>query len=189
MVTVPELWLPILLAAVLVFVASSVMHMLLPHHKGDVRELPVEDEVLAAIRRADPEPWEYVLPHARSMKDMKSPEYVQKRSAGKVALVRVWPGGPPTMGKELTGWFVYSLVVSLFAGYVAGRAVGPGAEYMEVFRFAATTAFAAYALGAWPETIWWKRPVSSTLKTTFDGLVYALLTAGVFGWLWPGGTM
>ena len=43
---------------------------------------------------------------------------------------------------------------------------------------------AAYALGQWQDTIWYGRSVSTTLKITFDGLVYALLTAGFFGWLW-----
>lgn len=188
MVSLVELWLPILLSGVLVFVASAILHMLLPYHRDDVKEMEVEDEVLGAIRRAGTPPAEYALPYA-TMSDMKSPEYVERRSAGVVAIVTVLPGGPPAMGKELAKWFVYCLVVSVFAGYVAGRALGPGTEYLEVFRFAGTVAFAGYALALWQETIWWGRPWKTTLTNTFDGLVYALLTAGTFGWLWPGGTM
>jgi hypothetical protein len=28
-------------------------------------------------------------------------------------------------------------------------------------------------------------PWSIVLKESFDGLIYSLLTAGTFGWLWP----
>lgn len=186
MVSVLDLWLPILLSAVGVFLASFVMQMVLKHHNDDVRKLNSEDEVLAVIRRENPEPFTYGLPHA-TRETMNAPEYVERRSAGPVAFITVMPGGPPTMGKELTGWFVYVLVVSAFAAYVAGRALGPGpVEYLDVFRFAGTAAFLAYAMGQPIESIWWGRPWSSTMKNMLDGLVYALVTAGIFGWLYPG---
>jgi len=47
-----DLWLSISAAAVLVFVASSVMHMLLPIHRNDYGQLPGEDQVLDAMRSA-----------------------------------------------------------------------------------------------------------------------------------------
>lgn len=75
--------------------------------------------------------------------------------------------------------------MSVFAAYIAGRALEPGAHYLEVFRFAGATAFAGYALAQWQSTIWYRRSAVTSLKNTFDGLVYALVTAGVFGWLWP----
>ena len=188
MMSLLALWLPILVSAVLVFVVSSIIHMALPYHRTDIRRMPAEDDVLAAIRRATPPVGEYVLPYA-TMQEMKSPDYVQKRSAGVVAIVTVVPGGPPTMGKPLAGWFVYAVVVSLFAGYIASRALGAGpADYLDVFRFAGTTAFAGYGLGIWQHSIWWGRPWTTTAKSTLDALIYALLTAGIFGWLWPGGT-
>ena len=46
-------------------------------------------------------------------------------------------------------------------------------------------AFACYAIAGWQDSIWFKRSWSTTLKNTFDGLIYALVTAGTFGWLWP----
>jgi hypothetical protein len=76
------------------------------------------------------------------------------------------------------------VIVSIFAAYIAGRALGPGAPYLEVFRFAGSTAFAGYALALAQNSIWYKRNWGATLKSMFDGLVYALLTAGTFGWLW-----
>jgi len=43
----------------------------------------------------------------------------------------------------------------------------------------------SYGLGPIVNAIWKGQPWSVTLKEIFDGLVYGLLTAGTFGWLWP----
>jgi hypothetical protein len=80
---------------------------------------------------------------------------------------------------------VYTVLVGLFAGYVAGLALGPGADYRPVFRVTSTVAFAGYALALWQDVIWYGRSSTTVSKATFDGLVYALVTGGVFGWLWP----
>lgn len=186
MVTVLSLWLPILLSAVLVFVASSAIHMFFGYHSGDYAALPDEEAIGAAMRAAQVPPGEYVIPYAGSMKAMGSPEYVEKRDRGPVAILTVRPSGPSGMGAQLGAWFLFSLVVSVFAGYMASRGAGPDAEYLHVFRMASTTAFAAYGLGTWSESIWFGRKWSTTIKNTIDGLVYALLTGGAFGWLWPG---
>jgi hypothetical protein len=89
------------------------------------------------------------------------------------------------MGSQMAMWFVYNAVVAFFAGYVASRVLAPGADYLKVFQVVGTTAFMGYVLGLWQMTIWYKRSIVTTLKSTFDGLVYACLTAGAFGWLWP----
>jgi hypothetical protein len=93
--------------------------------------------------------------------------------------------GPPSMTAELAQWFGFCIVVSVFAAYVAGRALGPGADYLQVFRFTGAVSFAAYALGSWQESIWFYRSWGTTARNTLDGLIYALITAGTFGWLWP----
>ncbi len=185
MVQLTSLWLPILVSAAVVFVASSIVHMVLPHHKSDLRKLPSEDGVLEALRGFSIPPGDYVFPCASSMSDMKDPAFVDKWKKGPAGIVTFLPPGPPGMGKSLALWFVYCAVVSLFAAYVAGRALGPGAHYLAVFRFAGVTAFAGYALALWQQTIWFGRAWTTTAKSTVDGLVYGLLTAGVFGWLWP----
>jgi hypothetical protein len=185
MVTLLSLWLPILLSAAFVFFASFVIHMVLPYHRTDFERAPSEEEVMAALGKVSLAPGEYVVPYASSPSDMKDPQYIEKVKRGPVAFLTVMPSGTPAMGPQLAQWFVYCVVVSLFAGYIASRALGPGAEYLDVFRFAGTTAFAGYALALWQNTIWYKRKVSTTLKQTFDGGIYALLTAGTFGWLWP----
>ncbi len=185
MVPVLDLWLPIVVGAVLVFVASFVLHMLLPYHRSDYGKLPSEDAVMEALRRFAIPPGNYFMPHPGSPKNMKTPEYLAKREQGPLAVLNVMAN--TGMGASLTQWFLYCLVVGVFAAYIAGRALGPGVEYMDVFRFAGCTAFIGYTLALWQNSIWYKLKWSITLKQTFDGLVYGLLTAGAFGWLWPNG--
>ena len=185
MATLSAFWLPILVSAVLVFIASSIIHMFLPYHRSDYEAVPQEDRVADALREAGVTPGQYIIPHAASAQAMKDPEYQTKRQKGPVAFINVHAPGGASMGQNLMLWFVFLLVVGYFAAYVTGRALSPQSEYLEVFRFAGATAFACYGIGLWPNAIWYTRAWSSALKSTFDGLVYALLTAGVFGWLWP----
>lgn len=185
MTSLISLWLPILLASVLVFVASSVLHMALPWHKGDYKRLPDEARFNDVVRPLAIPPGDYVTPRAESMAAMKSPEFQRSRTEGPNMLLTVMPNGMPGMGGMFVQWFLFLVVVSLFGGYVASRALPPGADYLSVFRFVGTTAFAAYALGLWPLVIWYRRSTGTTIRQTVDGLIYALLTAGVFGWLWP----
>lgn len=186
MVGIFALWLPILLSAVVVFLVSSIIHMLLPYHRSDFAKVPSEDEVMAALRPFDIPPGDYVIPCAGSPDDMKSPEFIEKTTKGPVAFVTVIPNGPPSMGKSLVQWFVYCVLVGAFSAYVAGRALGPEAPYLAVFRFVGTAAFGAYSLALLQNSIWYKRNWSATLKSVFDGLIYATVTAGTFGWMWPG---
>jgi hypothetical protein len=185
MVPVLSLWLPILLSAVFVFVASSIIHMVLGYHKNEWKKLPDEDRAMDALRPLGIGPGDYFVPRAGGMKEMSDPAYVEKLNRGPVMMLTVLPNGPVSMGKSLALWFVYCVVVSVFAAYIAGRALAPGAHYLAVFRFAGATAFVGYALALWQNTIWYKRPCLTTLKANFDGLIYAVLTAGTFGWLWP----
>jgi hypothetical protein len=183
MIALTSLWLPILLSAVFVFIASSIIHMFLGYHADDFGPTPDEERVRDALRGIPP--GDYVVPYAKGMDAMKTPEYTQKMQEGPAAFITVGPSGDWSMGRSLGLWFVYCLVVSHFAGYVAGRALGFDAHYLEVFRFAGATAFIGYAMALWQGVIWYRRSVRATLKSTFDGLIFALLTAGTFGWLWP----
>jgi hypothetical protein len=185
MVPVTSLLVPILLAAVVVFVASSALHMMLSYHKKDFRALPAEDEVMAALGPMNIPPGDYVIPHATDSKEWQSEAFLEKANRGPVAFMTVVPNGPPKMGASLAQWFVYCLIVGLFAAYITGLALGPGADYMRVFRIASATAFTGYSLALLQNSIWYKRNWSATLKSMADGLLYALLTGGVFGWLWP----
>jgi hypothetical protein len=185
MVPLLSLGLPILVSAMIVFVASFILHMLLPLHRNDLRKLPHEDEVLDTLRRLDIPAGDYAAPHAASPAAMKDPAFVERMKKGPLVLMTISPGQPPSMANNLIQWFIYTLVVGLFAGYIASRALGPGAPYLQVFRFVGTTAFLGYSLALAQHSIWYRRNWTTTLKSMFDGLVYALLSAGTFGWLWP----
>jgi hypothetical protein len=185
MVPLMSLWMPILVSAVIVFVASSIIHMVLRYHRKDLRKIPKEDDVMDALRRFNIPPGDYTVPHPGSPEGMKKPEFVEKMNKGPIVLMTIAAGGPPSMGTSLLLWFLYSVLVSVFTAYVAGRAVAPGAHYLAVFRLVGCTAFMGYSLALLQNSIWYKRNWGTTLKSVFDGLLYGLLTAGTFGWLWP----
>ncbi len=179
------LWLPILLSAVAVFVASSILHMMSPWHKSDYPAVPNEDAVRSALGPLAIPPGDYMVPRPGSRADVKSAEFMEKVKSGPNVIMTVLPNGPWSMGQSLSLWFAYLVVVGIFAAYVAGRALPAGTEYLQVFRFVGTVAFVAYSIALWQMSIWYHRAWSTTIKATVDGLIYALLTAGFFGWLWP----
>lgn len=185
MVGLNALWLPIVLSAVIVFVASWVVHMLLPIHRKDYARLPDEDQLMEAMRRAGVRPGNYAVPCPASPAAMSSPEMIEKYERGPVGLFNVVPNGPPAMAKYLAQWFAFCLVIGVFVAYVAGRTLPAGTDYLQVFRVAGTVAFLGYGMGHPVASIWRGQKWSTTLKHVVDGLVYALLTAGTFGWLWP----
>ncbi len=186
MVSIASLWLPILLAAVLVFVGSSIIHMFLKYHQSDYQKLADEDAIMDALRQHSLPPGDYILPHAAGSEAMRSDEYKAKVEKGPLAAMTVIPPGAFTnMGPQLMQWFAYCVVVGVVVAYVAGRTLTAGADYLVVFRLTGTVAFACYAMALPQKSIWFWKGWGSTLKSMFDGLVYACLTAGAFGWLWP----
>jgi len=179
------LWPPILLAAVFVFVTSSIIHMGPFWHRGDFPGLPDEARARAAIGALNVPPGDYMLPNVTNPSEMRTPEFMQKMAEGPVWIITARPNGPVNMGKPLVLWFIQMLLVALFAGYIAATALPPGAHYLKVFRFVGTAAFMALSLGLLHDSIWYSRKWSTTIKLMFDGLIYSLVMAGTFGWLWP----
>ena len=179
------LWLPILLSAVIVFVVSSIIHMASPWHKNDYGRVPNEDQLRNALRPLAIPPGDYMVPRPPKREELRSPEFAEKVKQGPNMILTVLPNGPWPMRRNLTLWFLYSLAVGVFAAYVAGRALPVGSPYLAVFRFVGVTAFIGYSVALWQMSIWYARSWSITAKATFDGLIYGLLTAGTFGWLWP----
>ena len=176
------LWIPILLSAVIVFVASSIMHMVLPYHRSDYKRLPDEEKARAALGGLPP--GLYSIPYC-THQTMKSPEIQEKFKQGPVGLLTVFPSGPPMLPKFMGLWFGYSVVVSFFVAYLTFHTVAAGSNYLLVFRVAGTAAFLAYSMAHISDGIWRGEPWGNVAKEVFDGLVYGLLTAGTFGWLWP----
>ena len=185
MTALTALWLPILLSAVVVFVVSSIIHMGPFWHKTDYPRLDNQDRVMDALRPLNIPPGDYMIPRPTSNAEMRSPEFLEKMKRGPAVIMTVLPPWSGSMTTNLAQWFVYILVISFFSAYIASRALPPATEYIHVFRFAGATAFIGYSLALWQMSIWYRRAWSMTLKSTFDGLIYGLLTAGVFGWLWP----
>ena len=178
------LWLPVLLASVIVFVASSVIHMTPLWHRNDFPKMPNEDKLLDAVRPLGIPPGDYMVPRP-SPGEMRSPEFAERVKRGPVMVLTVMPNAMLSMGRNLALWFVYCVAVGFFSAYVAGRALPPGTAYLRVFQLVGATAFIGYSMALWQMSIWYSRAWSMTIKATVDGLLYALLTAGTFGWLWP----
>lgn len=186
--TLAALWLPIVVSAVLVFFSSSIIWMALPIHRKDYRGLPDEASVVDAVRRQSPPPGVYMFPWCQGHGSKPSPEeraaMEAKMKAGPWGVLVIM-GGSFSFGKTLGLWFVHLLVASFLVAYVASAALPPGTPYLQVFRIAGAAAFLVYAGGLAPRCIWEGKPWSQFPAALFDAIVYTLLTAGVFGWLWP----
>ncbi len=185
MVSIVALWLPILVSAVFVFVVSSLLHMVLPLHAKDFQPLPAENDVMEALGKFSIPPGDYMMPCPRGLQGMRDPDFKAKFKRGPVGIMTLYRAGEMNMGPSLLQWFVYLLVVGVFAAYVSSRAVGADATFRSVFRFAGVTAFLGYFVALAQESIWYHRSWATTAVYAFDGLVYALITGATFGWLWP----
>ena len=185
MVSWSALLLPSLVSAVLVFIASSLIHMVVKWHASEYKTVPNEDEVRAVIGKSAPTPGKYVVPFCKDGKAMATPEMQKKFTDGPNLVMFVRPNGNVKLGSFLGSWFAYTLVVSLVAGYLARATLAPGAEYLHVFQIVGAASWLAYAWSIPSDSIWMGKPWSSTFAYMFDGLIYAALTAGTYGWLWP----
>jgi len=185
MTSVFPLWLPIVVSAVLVFVVSALIHMATPWHRGEYPKLPREDEFMDAVRPLGIPPGDFMVPRAASAAAMKDPAFADRLRRGPVMILTVLPNGPISMVRSLSGWFAYALVVGAFTAYLASHVLPFAASDTVVFEFVSVAAFVGYSLALWQMSIWYRRDLVTTVKTTVDGLVYALVTAGAFAWLWP----
>lgn len=185
MTELTALWLPILLSSVIVFVASSLIHMASPWHKSDYPRVPDEDGLRAAVGPLSIPPGDYMVPRPAGRAEMRSPEFAEKIEKGPNLIITVLPNGPWSMSRNLILWFIYLGAVGKFSAYIAAQQLPVGAVYSRVFKIVAVTAFVGYTVALWQMSIWYRRAWSTTIKATIDGLIYALLTAGTFGWLWP----
>ena len=178
-----QLWLPILLAAVFVFVASSLSWMLLPFHKREWSKIRDEDGFFADLKARGIGPGKYMFPNWDG-EDCKDPAFLERWKAGPHGMITIWPK-TPNMGRNLALSFVFYLVVGVFVGYLAGIALPAGADYLKVFQVTGVAAILAYVFAMIPEAIWFQKSCGSFFLAVADGVVYGLLTAGTFAWLWP----
>lgn len=183
-VTLPMLWLPIILSAVIVMIGSSVVWMALKYENAEWKPIPGEDQLREAVRKLNlAVPGQYIFPHM--MGEGGAQAAMKKMEEGPVGILLLKKPGKFSMGGALFKGFIYYLVVSFFVAYVASHALTSGADYLRVFQIAGASAFMAYGLALVPEAIWFGRTWKSTYKGLFSALIYGCLTAGTFGWLWP----
>lgn len=180
-----QLWMPILLGAVLAWIASGLIHTVLKYHNADYQKLSNEDEVSAALRKGSPGLGVHTLPHCVDMSDMKTEAMQQKFAAGPVAMVTIFPNGMPNMGKLMAQQVSYFVVGCLLIAYCATLALAPGASGLSVFRVVTATGFLAFGWSNVPFSIWYGHPWSTTARYLFDAMIYALIAGGTFAWLWP----
>ena len=185
MVGLSGLIMPIVLSAVAMFIVSSLIHMVLGWHKGEYAAVPGGEAVADAIRAQNVQPGEYLAPYAGDMKQMGTDDFKARLKRGPNFLLTVRDHNNSGMGKMLGLWFVYGLVVSVFVAYVTGRAHGQGTPYLQIFRTAGAVATLAYVGAHWQYWIWWGKSMRSTITNSADGILYGLVTAGIFGAMWP----
>jgi hypothetical protein len=187
MLSVADLWLPVVVSAVAVWFAAALAWMALPHHKGDYKQLPNEDEVMNTVRGWSLSPGMYFFPHMKDCKDMKAnPEAKAKFENGPHGLLQVWP---PTfmqsMGRNMLLSFIFYIVVGVFVAYLGSLSMPRGTEFMKVFQVTGTAGVMAYCFANIPQDIWFGKPLRNVLACVGDGIVFGLMTGAIFGWMWP----
>ena len=185
MVELSSLWLPILLSAIFVFVVSGILHMVIQLHYKDYSPTPDEEALREALRNQNISPGMYTFPHCTSTKEMGSDEFIEKMKSGPNGFMTILPVGPVAMGRNLALWFAFSILISVFVAYLSSMTVGADASFAEVFRIACTVALLGYAIPKIDDSIWKAADWSVTIKFFFDGVLYSLVTAATFAWLWP----
>jgi hypothetical protein len=187
MISLASLVLPIVVSAIAVFFLSFLVHMVLKYHTNDMPAVPNEDGVMDALRKFNIPPGDYMMPRCKTTKEMKEPAFIEKMKKGPVVVMTVMPSGEMSMGKSLVQWFIYCLIVGVFTAFVTSRSLGAGQPGDVVMLLSSVAAFMGYALAQWQNSIWYRRKWSTTIKNTFDGVLYGLATGAVFALMWPKG--
>jgi len=184
-ISILQLWLPIVLGTALAWIASGLIHMLIKYHNSDYQQLSNEEEVMTAIKNGSPKLGIHTFPFCLDMSEMGNPDVQKKFNRGPVGMITMFPNGMPNMGKLMIQQISFFLLGCILIAYCASLVLAPGAEYRVVFRFVATVGFLAFSWANIPLSIWFGHPWSTTAKYLLDGLVYGLVVAGCFAWLWP----
>ncbi len=184
-----QLWLPIVLGTGLAWIASGLIHMLIKYHNSDYQQLSNEAEVMSAVQNGSPKLGVHTFPYCSDMAEMGKPEVQQKFSQGPVGMLTVFPNGMPNMGKLMAQQISFFLLGCILIAYTASLVLEPGTEYMVVFRFVAVVGFLTFGWAVIPFSIWYGHQWSTTAKYLLDGLIYGLVVAGSFAWLWPSSSM
>lgn len=185
MVALTDLWLPILISAIAIFFLSFLMWMVLPHHRKDFGAVPDEDGLMSTLRAQGVKPGLYAIPHCGDPAQMKDEVWMKKRNDGPSGFLNVVPTGAWHMGGALGRWFVLVFAISVVTAYVGTIALPAGAEFMTVYRLTGACLLLAFCSNLFSDCIWKNHPLKMVMMHAFDGVVYALVAGGIFGWLWP----
>ena len=180
-----SLILPVLLSAALAWIAAALIWTVLPWHKKDFAPLPDEAGTLANLAAQDLAAGQYMFPYADTPAAMKEERVSKAFEEGTAGFITVLPRGIPNMGRNMALSAILNVLVASLVACVACLTLAPGADYMTVFRVTAVATWLAYGTGTVYDAIWFGRPWSGVFKGFGDALIYALLTGGAFGWLWP----
>jgi hypothetical protein len=179
-----QLWLPILVSAIVVFIASALAWTVLPHHRCDFKGFPDQKKFDDALASLGIEPGLYMFPYSQDPKAMREPAFMERWKAGPSGSLNLW-AKCPNMGRNMALSFLFYLITSIFVGYLTLLVRAPGDSFIEVFRVAGTAAILAYCFGGIPKDIWFNSPRRVVLTNLIDTIVFGLLTAAAFAWLWP----
>lgn len=179
------LWMPIVVGTVLAWISSMLIHIALKYHNSDYQRLENEDEVMGSVAKGNPGLGIHTFPYAVDMSAMKDPAVQEKFARGPVGFVTVFPTGMPNMGKLVPMQVGYFFLGCILIAYAATLGLAPGSDYLVVFRFVATVGFLAFGWAVVPFSIWFGHPWSTCCKYLLDALIYGLVVAGSFAWLWP----
>jgi len=180
-----QLWLPILLTAVFVFIASSLIHMVFKWHNSEYRKLANEDAVSAAIRAGNPSPGQYVFPHCMDMKEMQSDAMMKKYNEGPIGLLTLRPNGRPSMGPALIMWFLFTLFIAAAMALLAVKSIGIDAHPHNAAHLIGVASLLAYGAGSIQAGIWMGKPWGSVAKDLLDSFIYGCISAATLLYFWP----
>lgn len=175
-----QLWLPILVTGVVLFFASFVAWMVLPHHQGDFSPIPQEDKWMDAVRSMNLPAGSYMFPYMTHA-EAKDPEKIAKYTAGPRGTAVVWD--MPNMGRNLLLTFVYFLLIALVTAYIAWEALqGQTVTFLKAFQIVGAIGVLTFASSGQLNAVWFPRRIWTDF---IDGIVYGVLMGLVFAILWP----
>ena len=181
-----DLWLPILISAVVLFFASFTAWVILPHHFGDKKKLEKEQEVMDLVRKLNIAPGNYMFPYATSKQDQGSKEFQAKYTEGPRGCLDVY--ATANMGMNMVLTVIFFLITSAVIGYITHFVCppgGPGVDFMRVFRVAGTIGILTHASSGVLNNIWFKR---RSFTDIIDGVVFGLILGLIFAAMWPSGS-
>lgn len=176
-----SLWMPIVGSGFATHFASTLAWTVLPHHKPEIKSLGDKEEQFTDwIACKEIEPGQYVFPYCEDMKQTETELFKQKQGKCSGEL-RVW-ARPVNMLAAMVKTLGFFLFAAFMIGYVCAYTLTPYTDKGDVFRIVLVLGIMTHCFAIFPRVFWFPRSYATSLV---DGVVYALLTAGIFYALWP----